>query len=61
MDPPSFRSSDYFFAQIASIQFNELFIMNSSFEGGAIRFYRLIRIAAMHQNVLSIKSQFLHF
>ena len=30
MAPLSFRSSDYIFAQIALIQFNELFIMNLS-------------------------------
>ena len=36
IDPLSFRSRNYIFAQIASIYFNELFIMNSSFKGDTV-------------------------
>ena len=61
MAPLSFRSSDYFFAQIASIQFKELFNTNLSFKGGTVHLNRSIRIEATHQNVFSVRSQLLRF
>ena len=42
--PLTFRSSDYIFAQIAPIQFNELFIMNLSFKKGTVHLFWSIRI-----------------
>ena len=59
--PPSFRSSDHNFALIASIIFNELFIMNLSFKGGTVHLNRSIRIEITHQNVFSVRSQLLRF
>ena len=59
--PLSFRSSDYIFAQIASIYCNKLFIMNLSFKGGTVHLYRSIRIEVTHQNVFSVRSQLLRF
>ena len=57
MDPPTLKSSDYIFAQIASILLNELFIMNLSLKGGAVHLYRSIRIEVTHENVFSVRSQ----
>ena len=59
--PLSFRSSNYIFAQIASIYFNELFIMNLSFKGGTVHLNRSIRIEVIHQNVFSVRSKLLCF
>ena len=53
--------SNYIFAQIASIYFNELFIMNLSFKGGTVHLNRSIRIEVIHQNVFSVRSKLLRF
>ena len=61
MAPLGFRFSEYIFAQIDSIQLNELFIMNLSFKEGTVHLYRSIRIEVKHQNVFSVRSQLLRF
>ena len=61
MAPLTFKSTDYIFAQIASIYFYELFIMNLSFKVGTVRLYRSIRIEVTHQNMFSVRSQLLRF
>ena len=59
--PPSFRSSDYSLALIASIQLNKLFITNLSFKWGTVCLYRAIRIKGTQQNVFSVRSKLICF